>query len=121
MNKDEIEGGLRYAGGKIGKAVGDTVNRRDWQVDGVVDQVAGGAQHSYGRVRSIVGDAIDSAPALAGSARDTLKSAGRQVADGAHRGGTAAARTVEDNPLLWAAGAAILGYGFAWLLHGRRG
>ena len=121
MNKDEFQGGARYVGGKIEKGAGDVVGSRDWQVDGVVDQVAGGAQHSYGRVRAIVEDAIDSAPALAESARDTLKTAGRQVADTAHKGGTAAARTVEDSPLLWAVGAAILGYGFAWLLHGRRG
>ncbi len=121
MNKDEFEGGLRYAGGKVEKAVGDTVNSREWQVDGVVDQVAGGAQHSYGRVRAIVEDAIESAPALTGSARDKLKTAGRQVADSAQKGGTVAARTVEDSPLLWAVGAAIVGYGVAWLLHGRRG
>ena len=45
MNKDEFQGGARYVGGKVEKAVGDTVDSRDWQVDGVVDQVAGGAQH----------------------------------------------------------------------------
>ena len=121
MNKDEFAGGLRYVGGKVEKAVGDTTNNRDWQVDGVVDQIAGGTQHSYGRVRAIVEDAIDRAPALAESARDTLKTAGRHVADSARKGGTTAARTVEDSPLLWAVGAAIVGYGVAWLLHGRRG
>ncbi len=121
MNKDEFEGGVRYATGKVEKAVGDVVDHRGLQVDGVVDQVAGGAQHSYGRVRAIIEDAIDSAPALADEARAKLKTAGRQVADRAQQGGQVAARTVEDRPLLWAAGAAILGYGLAWLLHGRRG
>ncbi len=119
MNKDEIAGSVRYATGKVEKAVGDTVNSREWQADGIVDQVAGGAQHSLGRVRSIVEDAIDSAPALAESARDKLKVAGRQVADGAQKGGKVAIRTVEDSPVLWAVGAALLGYGLGWLLHGR--
>ncbi|KQM63147.1 MULTISPECIES: CsbD family protein [unclassified Sphingomonas] len=121
MNKDEFEGSVRYATGKVEKTVGDVVDSRNLKVDGVVDQVAGGAQNSYGRVRAIIEDAIDSAPALAGEARDKLKSAGRQVADRAQQGGQSAARTVEDSPLLWAAGAAIIGYGLAWLLHGRRG
>ena len=48
MNKDEFHGGVRYATGKVEKAVGDTVNSRDWQVDGVVDQVAA-EQHMQGR------------------------------------------------------------------------
>ncbi len=121
MNKDEFEGGVRYATGKVEKTVGDVVDHRGLQTDGIVDQVAGGAQHSYGRVRAIIEDAIDSAPALADEARAKLKTAGRQVADQAQKGGKVAQRTVEDSPLLWAAGAAIIGYGLAWLLHGRRG
>ena len=108
MNKDEFEGGVRYAAGKVEKTVGDVVDHRGLQADGIVDQVAGGAQHSYGRVRAILEDAIDSAPALADEAAAKLKTAGRQVA--AHS---------EDRPLLWVAGAAMLGYGLAWLLHGR--
>lgn len=120
MNKDEFQGGARYIGGKVEKAIGDTVDSRAWKVDGVVDQVAGGAQHAYGRARSIVGDAIDSAPELADEARDRLKAAGERVADGAQKGGKAAVQTVQDTPLLWAAAAALAGYGLAWLVHGRR-
>jgi len=120
MNQDEFEGGVRHATGKVEKTIGDVVDNRKLQADGIVDQVAGTAQHSYGRVRAIIEDAIDSAPALADQAREKLKTAGRQVADRAQQGGHVAARTVEDSPLLWAAGAAIIGYGVAWLLHGRR-
>ncbi len=120
MNQDEFQGGVRYVGGKVEKAVGDAVDSRDWQVDGVVDQVAGGAQHAYGRARSIVEDAIDSAPELADEARDRLKAAGSRIADGAQKGGRAAAQTVEDTPVLWAVAAALGGYALAWFVHGRR-
>lgn len=120
MNKDEFQGGARYVGGKVEKAIGDAVDSRDWTVAGVVDQVAGGAQHTYGRARSIVEDAIDSAPDLADEARDRLQSAGERVADGAQRGGKAAAQTVQDSPALWAVAAALGGYALAWFVHGRR-
>ncbi|WP_380784593.1 CsbD family protein [Sphingomonas sp. R86521] len=120
MNKDEFKGGARYVGGKIEKTIGDTVESRDWQVDGVVDQVAGGAQHAYGRAKSIVGDAIDSAPELAEEARDRLKAAGERIADSAQKNGTIAAQTVQDTPMLWALAAGLTGYAIAWLVHGRR-
>ncbi len=120
MNKDEFQGGARYVGGKVETAVGNAVDSREWTVDGVVDQIAGGAQHTYGRAKSIVGDAIDSAPALAEDARDRLKAAGEAVADSAQKGGKVAAQTVQDQPVIWALAAAAVGYGLAWLVHGRR-
>jgi len=120
MNEDEFKGGARYVGGKVEKAIGDTVNSRDWQIDGVVDQVAGGVQHSYGRARSIIGDAIDGAPELAEDARDRLKAAGEQAADAVKTHGRAAAGTVRETPALWALAAAMGGYAIAWFVHGRR-
>lgn len=131
MNKDEFHGGVRYATGKVEKAVGDTVNSRDWQVDGVVDQVAGGAQHTYGRAKSIIGEAVESAPELIDEARDRLKDAGERVADvasdtaarakdAAGKHGKAAARTVQDTPALWAVAALVGGYALGWAIHGRR-
>jgi len=120
MNKDEFQGGARYVGGKVEKTIGDTVSSRDWQVDGVVDQVAGGAQNLYGRAKSAVADAVDGAPELA----DKLGSDAREAADRAGRLARQGARTVqesaEDAPLLWALGAAAIGYGLAWLVHGQR-
>ncbi|WP_331010290.1 CsbD family protein [Sphingomonas sp.] len=120
MNKDEFQGGARYLGGKVEKAVGDVADSREWKVDGVVDQVAGGAQHLYGRAKSIIGDVIDSAPALADTAREQLEIAGARIADRAQTGGKAAARTVQDRRVLWVTAAAMLGYGIAWLVHARR-
>lgn len=121
MNKDEFQGGTRYVGGKVEKAVGDAVDSRDWRVDGVVDQVAGAVQHGYGRAKSMVGDALDSAPDFADEARDRLKDAGERVSDAAYKGGKAAVQTVQDKPALWALAAALAGYGLAWIVHGRRG
>lgn len=130
MNEDEFKGGARYVGGGVEKTIGDTVDSRDWKVDGVVDQVAGGAQHAYGRAKSILGDAIDSAPELAEEARDRLKdageraavaarAAGERTADAAQKGGRVAVETVRDTPVLWALAAAMGGYAIAWLVHGR--
>ena len=120
MNKDEFQGGARYVGGKVEKAIGDAVDSRDWKVDGVVDQVAGGAQHTYGRARSIIDDAIDSAPELAEEARERLSAGGRRAAEAARTAGEATADAVKDSPMLWAVAAAMGGYAVAWLVHGRR-
>ncbi len=120
MNKDEFQGGTRYVGGKVEKAVGDTVNSRDWLVDGVVDQVAGGAQNLYGRAKSAIGDAVDGAPELADKIGAEARDAGERAAEAARRGAHAAQASAEDAPILWALGAAAIGYGIAWLVHGRR-
>lgn len=121
MNKDEVYGGVRYATGKVEKTVGDAVDRRDWQVDGIVDQVAGGARHLYGRARSVLHDAVDSAPELIDEARDRLRSTSARAAHQARKGGHVANDTVRDTPLLWVAAAALGGYALAWAVHGRRG
>jgi len=120
MNKDEFQGGIRYVGGKMEKAVGDVADSRDWKVDGIVDQVAGGVQHTYGRAKSIIGDAIDSAPELADEARDHMKIVGERVSKSAQRGGNSATKTVQKQPLLWSLAALAAGYGLAWFIHGRR-
>jgi uncharacterized protein YjbJ (UPF0337 family) len=120
MNKDEFQGGARYVGGKIEKTVGDTVNSRDWQVDGVVDQVAGGAQNLYGRAKSAIEDVVDGAPELAEKVRSDARDAADGAADAAKRAARSAQASAEDAPVLWALGAAAIGYGIAWLVHGRR-
>lgn len=120
MNKDAFQGGARYVGGKVEKAIGDAVDSRDWKVDGVVDQVAGGAQHTYGRARSIAEDAIDSAPELAAEARNRLHAAGEHIADTAREGGETLVDSIRKAPGLWALAAAAGGYALSWVIHGRR-
>ncbi len=120
MNKHEFKGNARYVTGKVEKAVGDAVDSRDWQVDGVVDQVAGSAEHAYGRAKSVAENAIDAAPALAEEARDRLKAAGDRAADLARKSGKAANASMGEAPALWALVAAVGGYAIAWAIHGRR-
>lgn len=120
MNKNEFQGGARYVGGKVEKAIGDTTNSRDWQVDGVVDQVAGGAQNLYGRARSAIDTAIDGAPELAEKIGDEARVAADRATEAARRGARTAQDSAKDAPLLWALGAAAIGYGLAWFLHGQR-
>ncbi len=120
MNKDEFQGGARYVGGKVEKGVGDVVGSRDWQVDGVVDQVAGGAQNLYGRAKSAVGDIVDGAPELADKLSHDARDVADRTADVARRGAQTAQDSAKDAPLLWALGAAAVGYGLAWLVHGSR-
>jgi len=109
MNKDEFEGAARHFGGKLEKGVGDLVESRPLQVDGIVDKVAGGAQHIYGRARSIVEDAVDGAPELLHEGSDRL----RHVSERANEG-------VRQTPLIWIAAAALGSYALAWLIHGRQ-
>lgn len=120
MNKDEFQGGARYVGGKVEKAIGDTVSSRDWQVDGVVDQVAGGAQNLYGRAKSAIDDIVDGAPELADKLSSDARDAADRAAEAARRGARSAQDSAKDAPLLWALGAAAVGYGIAWLVHGQR-
>lgn len=88
MNKHELQGGARYVGSKVERTIGDLVESRDWQVDGVVDQVASGVQHAYDRAKSIAGDVVDSAAELAQEGRDHLRAAAERAADAAQRGGS---------------------------------
>jgi len=120
MNKDELQGGARYIGGKVEKTIGDVGESRDWQVDGVVDQVAGGVQHAYGRAKSIASDVVDSAPELADEARDRLTSATDRAAVVAQHGSKVALDTIREQPAVWALAAGVVGYVLALLIHGRR-
>ncbi|MBN2972767.1 CsbD family protein [Roseomonas aeriglobus] len=122
MNKHEVRGGARYVGGKIEKAVGDAVDRRDWQVAGVVDQVAGAGENMFGRAQSVAEDVADATPGLIDHAREKLDAAADRATDAARRGARSAADLARqgDDRLLWAAGALIGGYALGWLVHGRR-
>jgi uncharacterized protein YjbJ (UPF0337 family) len=120
MNTHEWHGGARYVGGKVEKAVGDAVESRDWQVDGVVDQVAGAAENLYGRAQSVAEDAIDAAPHLAAKGRDAVADAADRTAEAARHGTRVVARSLDERPVLWAAAAAAGGYALAWLIHGQR-
>jgi len=98
MNTHEWHGGARYVGGKVEKAVGDAVDSRDWQVDGVVDQVAGAAENLYGRAQSVAGDALDAAPHVMAKGREALADAAERTVEAAHHGKRVAARSLDEQP-----------------------
>lgn len=143
MNKHEVHGSVRYAGGKVEKAVGDLVGSRDLQVDGVVDQVAGGAENMFGRAQSVAGEVADATPSLIDHARDRasrfLGRSGRDLREGVQkaehelrhgarkaetelrRGARRAGAAVRgDAPLWWTLAALAGGYALGALIHGRR-
>jgi uncharacterized protein YjbJ (UPF0337 family) len=59
-NKDEREGKIDQAKGKVKQAVGDLTNDPDLKAEGQVDEAAGKGQAVVGQVRRKVGDAIES-------------------------------------------------------------
>lgn len=70
MNKHELGGDVRYAGGKVEEAVGDLIGNREMQANGVKNQVVGGAENLLGRAQSVAGDVADATASLIERARD---------------------------------------------------
>jgi uncharacterized protein YjbJ (UPF0337 family) len=54
MNKDQVEGSLEKAKGKVEEAVGKTVGNERLQSEGVADQAAGAVQKKVGDVKQAV-------------------------------------------------------------------
>jgi len=120
MNMEELVGSARSIGGKVEKTICDTIESREWQADGLVDQVAGEVQHAYGRATSIVGDVVGSAPELAERGRDHLMAAGEHATAAVQRGSDAAIATVRERPAIWAIAGGVVALALAWLIHARR-
>ena len=59
-NKDERDGKMDQAKGKVKQAVGDLTNDPDLKAEGQIDEAAGKGQAAVGQVRRKVGDAIAS-------------------------------------------------------------
>jgi len=58
-NKDEIEGKLDKAKGKVKEAVGRTINDRDLEAEGSADRAGGEVQEGFGKVKRKVGEAVE--------------------------------------------------------------
>ncbi len=121
MNKHELHGGARYLGGKVEKAAGDIVDKRDWQAEGVVHQVAGAAENLFGRAQSVAGDVADMTPGLVDEARERLGDAADRAGAAARHGtGVAGAAVREHRTTSIAIAAALGGVALGWLLFARR-
>lgn len=147
MNKHELSGDVRYAGGKVEKAVGDLVGDREMQANGLKNQVAGGAENLIGRAQAVAGDVADATASLIDRARDRAadlvgrsgKDVGKDFEDGAdkaahelrhgarkaekelRRGAKDVKAAVRGDAPVWAVIAALAGgYAIGALIHGRR-
>jgi uncharacterized protein YjbJ (UPF0337 family) len=57
INKDQVEGRLKEAGGKVQETAGKAVGNTKQQVKGAINKTAGAAQAKYGDVKSDLKDA----------------------------------------------------------------
>jgi uncharacterized protein YjbJ (UPF0337 family) len=57
INKDQVEGRMKEAGGKVQETLGKTVGNTKQEIKGKVNKVAGAAQATYGDVKSDLQDA----------------------------------------------------------------
>ncbi len=147
MNKHELGGDVRYAGGKVEEAVGGLIGDREMQANGVKNQVAGGAESLLGRAQAMAGEVADATSLLIDRARDRAadlvgrsgKDVGKDLRDGAdraehelrhgarraekelRRGAKRAEAAVRGDAPVWAVIAALAGgYAIGALIHGRR-
>ena len=58
-NKDERQGKIDRAKGKVKQAVGDLTNNDDLKAEGRKDEASGHVQETVGQIRRTTGEAID--------------------------------------------------------------
>ena len=59
MNKDQVEGALQNAAGKVQEKAGEVVGSTEQQAKGIVKQVDGKAQEKVGDAKEVLKDAAD--------------------------------------------------------------
>jgi len=59
MNRDELDGRVDKAKGKMKQAVGDLTDNERLNDEGVADEAAGDVQEGFGRARRKVGETIE--------------------------------------------------------------
>ena len=57
INKDQVEGRIKEAGGKVQESAGKAVGNTKQQVKGAINKTAGTAQAKYGDLKSDLKDA----------------------------------------------------------------
>ncbi|MDY8108620.1 CsbD family protein [Fulvimarina sp. 2208YS6-2-32] len=56
VDKNEIKGGAKEAGGKLKEAVGSALGNEKMEAEGKADQLEGKTQKNYGKVKDAVTD-----------------------------------------------------------------
>ena len=56
MNKDQIEGRVEQAKGKVAEVAGKAIDNEQMEAEGKVDQVAGKVQANFGDAKEVVKD-----------------------------------------------------------------
>ena len=56
MNKDQIEGRLEQAKGKVAEVAGKVIDNDQMEAEGKIDQVAGKVQANFGDAKEVVKD-----------------------------------------------------------------
>jgi uncharacterized protein YjbJ (UPF0337 family) len=59
MDKHEISGGAKQAGGAVKEAAGKAVGNDRLQAEGAIDKTEGKAEKNYGKVKDAVKDSLD--------------------------------------------------------------
>ena len=59
MNKDELDGKLDQAKGKVKQSIGDLTDDERLHDEGVADETSGEVQEGFGKARRKVGEAIE--------------------------------------------------------------
>ncbi len=79
MNRDSIEGTATSTGGKFKSAMGDIIQDRNLQGEGLIDQAKGAAQTVYGNAKEAVSSSIDDTAARLREATDTAVATARNA------------------------------------------
>ena len=58
-NRDEVEGKLDQAKGKVKETIGRATNDRNLEDEGTADRSGGKVQEGFGKVRRKVGEAVE--------------------------------------------------------------
>lgn len=58
-NRDELEGKLDQAKGKVKETIGRATNDRELQQEGNADRTGGKVQEGFGKVKRNIGEAIE--------------------------------------------------------------
>lgn len=59
INKDQVEGRVKEASGKVQEVAGKTVGNTSWEARGKLNKVAGSAQATFGDAKKGVKDSIN--------------------------------------------------------------